>query len=310
MSQRPPVELADVEVVAEGLAFPEGPTVLPDGSVAVVELTRGRITRIGHDGAASVLAETGGGPNGLAVGPAGRLYVCNNGGFPWVGQGRIDPCIQRVDPDSGTVEVLYADCDGAPFGGPNDLMFDSDDTFYFTDYAGGAVYHAAADGSSIRRVVDNVPGANGIGVSPDGSRLYVALTDRRQLVSRRITGPGQVEPSPGYGVQAVVMGGDVDPATLVVGLGGAEEFDSLAMEADGRVCVATLMIGGITAVAPDGSYEQYLVPPALADPVVTNICFAGPDLRTAYITASVTGRLLRCPWPRPGLRLRHHAPPT
>jgi gluconolactonase len=82
-------------------------------------------------------------------------------------------------------------------------------------------------------------------------------------------------------------------------------FDSLAVDAEGWVCIGTLGLGdsGVTAISPDG--QQVVLHRIAEDPVVTNICFGGPDLRKAFITSSATGRLLRAPWPRPGLRLAH-----
>ena len=56
---------------------------MPDGSVLVVEIKRGTLTRVSPDGRTSIVATTGGGPNGAAVGPDGKVYVCNNGGFEW-----------------------------------------------------------------------------------------------------------------------------------------------------------------------------------------------------------------------------------
>src|ERR1700761_8577362 len=101
--------MADIKVLATGLRFPEGPVVMEDGSVVLVEIARGTITRVALDGTVSVIAETGGGPNGLATGPDGALYVCNNGGFEWHEEpGMIRPIgtpasykggrIERVDP--------------------------------------------------------------------------------------------------------------------------------------------------------------------------------------------------------------------
>ena len=296
------VELTDVEVVAEGLAFPEGPVAMTDGSVVVVEIAGGALTRIDPDGTRSTIAHTGGGPNGAAIGPDGALYVCNNGGLGALAPRRAAG-IQRVDPVTGEVDVVYAACDGVPLGAPNDLVFEASGDFWFTDLALGAVFHAAADGSSIRRAASDLPEANGIGLSPDGSTVYVALTGRRQLVRRRIVGPGELESTPGYDIRALLARGGLDPSSLVAGLPGAQELDSLAVEADGRICVATLVVGAITVFSPDGSTEQITLPEALADPVVTNLCFGGDDRRTVWITASSTGRLLKVRWPRPGLRL-------
>src|SRR5437762_8834152 len=67
--------------ITSGLQFPEGPVALDDGSVLVVEIKRGTLTRVAPDGRHTIVAETGGGPNGAAIGPDGLVYVCNNGGF-------------------------------------------------------------------------------------------------------------------------------------------------------------------------------------------------------------------------------------
>ena len=70
--------------VASGLQFPEGPVAMADGSVLVVEIARGTLSRVTPDGRIHVVADLGGGPNGAAIGPDGAVYVCNNGGFSWV----------------------------------------------------------------------------------------------------------------------------------------------------------------------------------------------------------------------------------
>ncbi len=75
----------DFRIVTDGLRFPEGPVVLPDGSIAVVEIESGHVVRVGLDGRKDVVADVGGGPNGAALGPDNQLYVCNNGGFNWIG---------------------------------------------------------------------------------------------------------------------------------------------------------------------------------------------------------------------------------
>jgi gluconolactonase len=75
--------MVDMKVLATGLRFPEGPVALADGSIALVEIARGTVSRVTPDGDVAVIADLGGGPNGLALGPDGALYVCNNGGFEW-----------------------------------------------------------------------------------------------------------------------------------------------------------------------------------------------------------------------------------
>jgi gluconolactonase len=296
------MELQDVTVLADGLAFPEGPVAMPDGSVLVVEVAGGRLSRVSPNGRVHVVATLGGGPNGAAIGPDGGIYVCNNGGI--TRPSRTFPAIQRVDPDTGRVDVIYTECDGQPLGSPNDLVFDRSGGFWFTEFTGGAVCYARPDGSSIRRAVTRVEAPNGVGLSPNGDVLYWAQTRTRQVHRRRLSGPGEVVESPGCRVQVLMRGGTLDRWSLLVGLPGVEELDSLAVDSSGAVCVGTLMDSGITVVSPeDGAYEKYTLPEHLADGAVTNICFGGPDLRTAYITCSITGRLISCRWPRPGLQL-------
>jgi gluconolactonase len=295
-------------IIATGLHFPEGPVALPDGSVLVVEIASGRLVRVTPGGAVETVAELGGGPNGAALGPDGHCYVCNNGGFSWrTDAGFTRPtgpaadyrggAIQRVDLATGQVKTLYTHCDGTPLHGPNDLVFDDHGGFWFTDFGKtfedrilrGAVYYAKADGSFIRRAAHPFLTPNGIGLSPDRRTLYVTETETSRLWSYPIVGPGELElapwPSPNGG-------------RLVHGLPGFQRFDSLAVEACGNICVATLVRGGISVFAPDGEWLEFHAAP---ESYCTNICLGGPDRRTAYITLSGYGQLMEVAWPRAGV---------
>jgi gluconolactonase len=306
--------MTELRVLAEGLHFPEGPIAMDDGSVIVVEIQSGALTRISPDGTITRFADTGGGPNGAAIGPDGKLYICNNGGFQWsefAGMSIPGPQpsdyiggrIQRVDIDTGAVEDLYTEYAGVGLRGPNDIVFDAHGGFYFTDHGKtrdrevdrGALYYATADGSSITRVVFPMDHPNGVGLSPDGGTVYVAETMTGRLWAWEIDTPGVVKPGKT----------PFAPGTLLYSFDGWQLLDSLAVDADGNVNVATLVTGAISVISPDGELlEQVRVP--RHDVFVTNICFGGPDLRTAYITSSGFGLLYTCEWPRPGLRLEHN----
>jgi gluconolactonase len=108
-----------------------------------------------------------------------------------------------------------------------------------------------------------------------------------------VTAPGELAPAARF-----------DLSVCLCGLPGMQRLDSLAVDGDGNVCVATLGDGGITVIAPDGQVIDFV---RTNDPLTTNICFGGPGLGTAYITSSGTRRLLSMRWPRPGLALAHHA---
>jgi len=284
---------------------------MSDGSILLVEIARKTVSRVWPDGKIDVVAETGGGPNGIAIGPDGAAYICNNGGLEFVHHGGltfaghkshdyITGSIQRLDLDTGKLTTLYTECEGRPLSGPNDIVFDKEGGFWFTDIGKsdeyqrdqGAVFYAKADGSHIRCWRRNIPTPNGIGLSPDDNILYVADSICARLWAIDLERPGvAIEPDDPWAAGRVICT-----------LPGFQFLDSLAVEADGRVCVGTVGDGGITSFHPDGSTEFYPVP----DRLVTNIAFGGADMQDAWITASSTGSLYRCRWPRPGLRLHYN----
>jgi len=298
----------DYELIASGLKFPEGPIAMDDGSVVLVEIARQTLSRVTPDGKIEVIAELGGGPNGAAIGPDGACYVCNNGGFEWhdrdgllfPGEAPADYSggrIERVDLKTGEVTELYREVDGNPLNGPNDIVFDSHGGFWFTDLGKtrgrikdrGGLYYAKPDGSMCKEVIFGLEAPNGVGLSPDEKTVYYADTTPGRLWAFDVVSPGEVAPQEGP-----------LPARLIGSPEGLNFFDSLAVDAEGNVCVATIFNGGITSFKPDGSgYEHF----PFDDLITTNICFGGPDLRTAYVTLSTTGRLVKCTWPRPGLAL-------
>jgi gluconolactonase len=176
-------------------------------------------------------------------------------------------------------------------------VFDKHGGFYFTDHGTRdertadrtGIYYATTDGSSITEIAFPTDGPNGIGLSPNEDTLYWAETHTGRVYQRTITSPGVLAPPDGASV-------------VLCGLPGYQLLDSLAVDGDGNVCVATLINGGITVISPSGEIVKHI---AVDDRLTTNICFGGPDFQTAYITASSTGRLLAMKWPYKGLKLNN-----
>jgi gluconolactonase len=237
---------------AGDLAFPEGPIALDDGSVLLVEMQRGTLTKILPDGAAHMVARLGGGPNGAAIGPDGRCYVCNNGGLLFKESGGITipdlvPAdyrggwVEAVDLDTGRSEVLYRECAGVPLFGPNDIVFDRHGGFYFTDSGKirkhdrdrGGVFYASTDGRFIKRVAFPVEGANGIGLSPADDRLYVAESTTGRLWAYEIKAPGEIQP---VNRSVPWLRGTMLFATPYFSV-----LDSLAIDSEGNICVADIL---------------------------------------------------------------------
>ena len=289
--------------ITTGLQFPEGPIAMPDGSIIVVEIQRGTVSRVSPEGSIEVIATPGGGPNGAAIGRDGACYICNNGGFEWHERNSLvfpgdqpndysGGRIERVDLSSGEVNVLYTECNGNPLRGPNDIVFDRQGGFWFTDHGKNrprdkdrtGVYYATIDGQHIREVIFPMEAPNGIGLSPAEDQLYVAETPTGRLWSFDISEPGVIDGA----------------RRMLAQIPDYHMFDSLAVDAEGNICVATLITGGITVHSPDGERAQLIEMP---DILTTNICFGGEDLKTAYITLSSTGSLVSIPWHCAGLPL-------
>lgn len=302
-----------IREIASGLRFPEGPVAMADGSVLLVEIAGGSLTRVTKAGKVQRIARLGGGPNGAAIGPDGAVYVCNNGGMEFLPapDGTLRPGpqppdysggrIERVDLATGRVERVFDHVEGRPLRGPNDIVFDAGGGFYFTDLGKvreseidrGGVYYAGAGNATARPVAHPAMTPNGVGLSPDGRTLYYCETEGARLWAFDVTGPGQVRrdpwPSPHGGRMLVASPG-----------GHYQRFDSMAVDAVGNLYVATLLHGGITVVSPDGSRTHHV---ALPDRYPTNLCFGGADMRTMYVTLSGSGRLVAIDdWPLPGLK--------
>src|SRR5260370_42653743 len=122
--------MPDIRILASDLGFPEGPVWMADGSVILGEISGRKVTRVAPDGSKTEIGKAGGGPNGVAAGPDGALYACNNGGAVYQttpsflstrpAPGYKGGSIQRVGPQTGGTRALYSERNGHKLAAPHD----------------------------------------------------------------------------------------------------------------------------------------------------------------------------------------------
>ena len=151
------------------------------------------------------------------------------------------------------------------------------------------MYYARPDGSHIsaQRIDQITP--NGVALSADERTLYWSDSMLQKLWAAEIVRPGELAPAPAGPA----------PGRAVVTLPGMQWPDSMAMEADGRVCIATIFSGVVTIVDPrTGSFEEVAFP----DPITTNVALGGVDRREGGRPGRRAVSSHRCRWPRPWAR--------
>ena len=267
-----------IDVIADGLGFTEGPVWLPDDRIALTSISHGCVYIVDPADGALERIDTGGGPNGLACSPDGTLYVAQNGGA-WGASGPAEPGVQVIT--GGRVDYLVEG-----LGAPNDLMFGPDGQLWITDTRAefdisipssglpGHVYATDVASGDTRQVIDDGPVfINGLGFTPDGSRLLVTATLSSELISYAIWPDGTVD-SP----DVVHTFEDGWP-------------DGMAVSAAGDYWVALTAAERIDVVDAWGRRIAEIALPAESLP--TNVCIGGSRHNELFVTAAQRESLVR-----------------
>lgn len=260
-----------VRTVAAGIGFTEGPLWTERGELLVVSMSRGLVYSIDPAGTGVVATwETGGGPNGLAEGPGGVIYVAQNGGATMTSPSSrpVRPGIQALA-DASVADLLVEGCDA-----PNDLVVGPDGLVWFTDpkpAASGRVCTFDPTDGSMKVAIEDVVFPNGLAFGTDPNELYIADSERHEIVRYDVSGVRPMR----LGVWASLAGGSPD---------------GIAFDADGRLYVAAFKHDEVLVFAPDGTLEQSISTGEGSRP--TNCCFGGDDLSTLFVTVAKGGRVL------------------
>lgn len=233
-----------IQTLVAGLGHPEGPDVLPDGRIVMVETYTSKLVAWSEERGVHDYVVCGGGPNACMLGSDGAVYITQNGGTVggWRAEVMGRPSIQKAWPDGRVEEVAIA-VDGIALQAPNDLSFGPDGRLYFTDPADylpndrkpGRVFVLEPDGTGA--LLEEVPAAypNGIVAEPDGSIVWVESYERGIYRKR----PGQ-------------------PSEQIARLAEGHIPDGLKIAADGDLWVTTVLGGGVDVLTSDGTWKDFL----------------------------------------------------
>ncbi|WP_201446845.1 SMP-30/gluconolactonase/LRE family protein [Burkholderia gladioli] len=250
-------------------SFLEGPVWDPAGHLFVTDIPHGRIFRISANGEWELVVQYEGEPNGMKRYDDSHLLITDyrNG-------------LMLLDIERGAVRPFLERRNSERFRGVNDLSFDSRGNLYFTDQGQsglhdptGRVYRLSPDGK-LDMLLGNCPSPNGLVLSPDEKVLFVGMT-RGNSVWRV---PLQADGSVSKVGQFFTSYGPSGP-------------DGLTVDNDGRILVANPGLGYVWVLNHRGEPVEVLTNSAGTS--LTNLCFGGQDMKTLYMTESVSGTVLK-----------------
>jgi gluconolactonase len=264
--------------------FLEGPSFDRQGNLWFVDIPFGRIFRIDPKGNWDLVTQYDGWPNGLKFHRDGSAYICD-----------YKKGLLRLDTVTGKIETILETAYSEGFKGLNDLHFASNGDLYFTDQGQtgiadptGRVFRLRADGG-LDRLVSNIPSPNGITLSTTEKHCYVAVTRAQQVWRLPLMADGSISKT---GVAIQLSGGAAGP-------------DGIEMDGDNGLLVCHLGVG-------IWRFDANMLPTHLIyseNPHhhhLANLCFGGQDLKTVYITESLSGDILVAQLPVAGKRMFGH----
>jgi gluconolactonase len=264
------VTSTDVERLAGGFQFTEGPLFCPDGSLLFQDIKAERTYRYSPDGSVAIVRERTAAANGQTFGPGGRVFFCEQTGRR----------VSRMAVDGSDVAPLAETWSGARLNSPNDIVCRSDGLLYFTDPAYGvspdhrslhfqgvfAIQPERSPGDGAQLVLDDFEKPNGLAFAPDERTLYVCDTGRYHVRAFTVESSG-----------ALAVGSSRVFARLEPGQPGGP--DGLKVDRDGRVYVAVAL--GVWVFEPDGRLLGILSLPARP----SNLAWCDHDAMGLAITA-------------------------
>jgi gluconolactonase len=264
------VESQEVERIADGFQFTEGPLWQPDGSLLFQDIKAERTYRLAPDRSLHLLRDNTRAANGQTFGADGVIVFCEQNGRR----------LSRMSLDGDEVETVVETWAAQRLNSPNDVVCRSDGQLYFTDPAYGVeprnrslhfqgvyAFDPTREGpGALRLLVDDFEKPNGLAFSPGEETLYVCDTGRYHVRAF------QVEPSGTLKTGSSRVFARLDPGQP----GGP---DGMKVDKAGRVYVAVAL--GVWVFQPDGNLLGILTLPARP----SNLAWCDQDACGLAITA-------------------------
>jgi gluconolactonase len=277
-----------VTLVKDGFEAVEGPVRDTDGGVLFTNNQTGQVVRVAPDGTISNWFE----------GPYGANALTRTG------KGEIVATLQKTNAiavlsPGAEPRVLFDKFEGKPFNRPNDLVADKRGNIYFTDSVPvgatgtpllpSSVYRITADNKLVL-VTSDVPRPNGVALSPDERTLYVANTAGEYVLAYALDAkgtPGAKRDFAKLALPPAPAGGAAPGAAAPAAASTASGADGLAVDADGRLFVATTV--GVQVFSPQGQPLGVIALPRQPQ----NLAFAGADRSVLFVVGR--GSVYRIP---------------
>lgn len=269
---------AELEQIAEGFQFTEGPVWHPEGFLLFSDIPANTIYKWQPGDTTEIFRQPSGNANGNALDNSGRLVSAEHGN-------RRLSLTQK----NGEIVTLASQYQGKSLNSPNDMTIKSDGSIYFTDPPYGisseeeelgfyGVYRLAQDGT-LTLLADDFVRPNGIALSPDESKLYVNDSQEGHI---RVF---DVQPD------GTLTNGQLFAPLKPPGKTGAAD----GMKVDTQGNIYSTAPGGVWIFSPDGKLLGIIATPKPA----TNIAWGDRNYQTLYITAR--GSVYRIPLKIPGI---------
>jgi gluconolactonase len=273
----------NVELVAKGGRFLEGPVFDREGNLWVVEVGGGYLSRVEGDKVVRVVQYApDSAPQGAALHQDGRIFVTDRNLGVW-----------SYDPKSRQTAQVVRYFHGQSFKGPNDLTFDSKGNLWFTDAWGtgvdnptGALYMAEAAGGykQIRKIIGNLAMPNGVQFNADESILYIA----------------ELRKNRNWRCQMDKEQGGIGTCAVFTNFMSGNGPDGLKLDEKGNVYQAHFLSGGVYVASPVNDVLEFIRVPS--GRCTTNLAFR-PGTKWLYITEACENAVWRVEVDNPGMTL-------